>query len=107
MVTAHAGFTGVWLGEETRFWFVGTSPAGITIQYQCKPTPVLVLTITYELFGTSEQCSYLRVEPHPEDGAWANSCDEEFLEWVGGTLTVNCSISTEETTWSRIKSLYR
>jgi hypothetical protein len=109
MVVASEGFTGTWLGETSAFFTVGDSETGIFMSYGgCRNSPILILTITYQVFGTSSQCAYLSVEAHPVYG-WIEvlNCDMDLLEAIGQTLTVNCTVSVEETTWGRIKSIYR
>ena len=58
------GFTGVWLGETSPYTKVGQSATRIDVGYgTCLLPPVLVLTMTYQLFGTSSPCSELRTAP--------------------------------------------
>jgi hypothetical protein len=110
-VAGASGFTGVWLSETSSYLTFGTSTTGIAVAYGgCLSEPVLVLTLTYQLFGTSAACSELRIvassgRPFPlclEGGG----C---FFETPchAGALHVNCSVATEQTTWGRVKALYR
>jgi len=110
-VRAHDGFTGVWVEETSPFSVtVGDSPNGIAIDYGgCKLTPILVLAITYQLLGTSAPCGYLAVEPHP--GSMTGMIDvvtcTDPAYASGGTVGTECPLPTTESTWGRIKSLYR
>ena len=108
----NAGFTGVWLGDDSQFATFGSSPTDVGIGYgACIPPPILVLTMTYELFGTSAPCSGLRIAP-PDGSIWvvAPDVDCSFMEGIItdlGTLQVNCPTATQPTTWGRVKALYR
>lgn len=71
--------------------------------------PVLVLTMSYQFFGTSGACSQITIGPAPgilvpfaiSLGCW------DPVECEAGTLRVNCTVATESTTWGRVKALYR
>jgi hypothetical protein len=110
-VVGTSGFTGVWLSETTSYLSFGTSTTGIAIAYgACLLDPVLVLTMNYQLFGTSAACSELRIVAAP--GKAAPLCLEDggcFSETPCrvGALHVNCTVATEHTTWGRVKALYR
>lgn len=110
-VKAHGGFTGVWLGETSPFPVtLGDSPNGIGVDYGgCKMTPILVLVITYQLFGTSTPCSYLAAEPHPDSVTGmidvVTCTDPAYAS--GGTIVTGCPLATTSITWGGIKSLYR
>jgi hypothetical protein len=111
-IKPSAGFTGVWLGDASQFATFGSSPTDIGIGYgACIPPPILVLMMTYQLFGTSTPCSELRVAPI--DGSmWVVAPDVNcsFSEGIItdlGRLQVNCPTATEPTTWGKVKSLYR
>jgi hypothetical protein len=117
MIAPSVGFTGVWLGETSPFSTIGMSPTGIRIAYgQCLDTPALILEVTYTVFGTSDDCSYLEVVEHPEEvcgGPVFLDCPN-FDTWfgTGGRLTVNpnetCTpIPIEPSTWGKVKALYR
>lgn len=106
------GFTGVWLSDASSYLFVGNSQTSITIGYgTCHPAPVLALTMTYQLFGTSSPCSELRIAP-PDGFQCAISPDSDchFFEICIrdlGSLRVDCALATEPSTWGRVKALYR
>ncbi|HKW14439.1 MAG TPA: hypothetical protein VJS69_08140 [Candidatus Krumholzibacteria bacterium] len=107
-----AGFTGVWLGDATSYFKMGTSPTDIAVGYAaCIPPPILVITMTYQLYGTSAPCSELRIAPPACcSGVVAPDVDCSFGE---GQITdlrslhINCPVVTEPTTWGRVKALYR
>ena len=108
-VTASPGFTGVWLADESPYVEIGNSPTDISIGYgTCAPAGLKILTMTYELFGTSGPCSSLKVVPAA--GFLSAICLECFYEYPCcklGTLHVNCAVATEPTTWGKVKALYR
>jgi hypothetical protein len=100
------------VGETTSFFKAGSSPTDISIGFaSCLPPPILVLTMTYQLFGTSSACSELRTAP--PDGfpvAIAADGDCSFVELPIRdlqSLHVNCPVATEPTTWGKVKALYR
>lgn len=114
MVEASPGVTFSWIGESSPMPIVvGNSQSGIAIDYgACLfPDPGLILEIQYVGFGNSEPCSLLRVVPHPD----ATFGEIEVVlcigmgpvSAVGKELRVNCAVSVEETTWGKVKSLYR
>ena len=110
-VLSHGGFSGVWLYETSPLPVtLGASPDGIAIDYGgCKTTPILVLVITYQLFGTSAPCSYLALQPHPDSITGridVVTCTEPAFA-AGGTIITNCTVSATDTTWGKVKSLYR
>jgi len=110
----------------------GDALTGITFCYgQCEPD-VLLMKVTFMTYGTSEECSDIRVVPHPEsdaideltcDGsagfAWGNifyvssiPCDESQCPAVYYGPPSNpydfCQpVPTDRTTWGAIKSLYQ
>ena len=113
-VQTSPGVTFAWLGENSPMpTVVGDSRTGISIGYgACLiPDPGLILEIRFLGIGTSEACSFLNVVPHPQ----ASSGEIEVilcvgLEAVSATgekLLVNCPVPVEQTTWGKVKSLYR
>ena len=113
-VEASSGITFIWLSETSpKPTVIGDSRTGIEIGYgACLiPDAGLILQIQYLGIGTSEPCSFLRVVPHPA----APSGEIEVVlcvgmgpaSAVGKDLLVNCTVPVQETTWGRIKSLYR
>ena len=96
---------------------IGASDTGISIAYQeCRIGTFLVLTLTFDAFGTTAPCSYLRMLPDPTAASpvriW-NDCVSIPHDFPGGVAIVNadgtcpCNVATEETTWGTIKALYR
>lgn len=115
-VAASTGFTGVWLGETSLFTTIGSSPADVSIGFnQCMVGKFVVLSMTYQLFGTST-CSDLSIVAPP-------GFPEPLCSWcvfheapcsAFRPLHVNCEgpfecnpVATESTTWGRVKALYR
>jgi hypothetical protein len=117
-IVPSVGFTGVWLSETSPFPVIGASPTGIQIGYSyCVSLPALVLEVTYAVFGTSEDCSYLDVVEHPqnmfgEDVPVTVDCNFVYFSGTGGRLTVNPTancppVPVEPSTWGKVKALYR
>ncbi len=111
-VKPSAGFTGVWLRDSSSFATVGHTPSSLNVGYgACIPPPILIVTMTYQLFGTSEPCSDLHIAPG--DGQpFVITPDTNCLFTEGiitdlGRLHVNCPVATEPTTWGKVKALYR
>jgi hypothetical protein len=107
---ASAGFTGVWLGDTSAYFLLGESPTDISVHYgACIGPPVVVLSMTYQLFGTSSPCSHLGIGPAPgilNPIALSDGCFEP-VACQTGNLQVGCLVSTEPATWGRVKALYR
>ena len=108
------GITFAWLGESSpKPTVIGDSKSGVEIGYgACVfPDAGLILEIEYLGLGTSEPCSFLRVVDHPD----ASSGEIEVVLCVGlgpvsamgKDLTVNCAVPVQETTWGKVKALYR
>lgn len=111
-VKPSAGFTGVWLSDASPFTPVGTSPTDISIAYGvCDLEPLLILTMSYQMFGTSAACSELRIAPADgfpfvlgaDVGCFFTEGVIQDLE----SLRVNCPVATGPATWGRVKALYR
>lgn len=113
-----ACLAGTYLDESSPFPTVGNSQTGIAIAYGgCQSQgPLLILTIRYAVTGnTPAGCAY-EVVPDPADPTGAVTfvdCSSTVQETWGGVAFINgydplCApVATEETTWGRIKSLYR
>jgi len=108
----------------------GNVEDGITICYEeCLPSSILLVTVRYMTYGTSENCSRLRVEPHPDaavvesircDGVPVVNAVQDmsitypsdscgcFPRGTPGTPeTFTCTpVPVESTTWGAIKALY-
>jgi hypothetical protein len=115
-IAPSVGFTGVWLSETSPFLVMGTSPNGIRIAYGgCEDLPVLILEVSYTVFGTSEDCSNLTVIAHPEEdqrGPLIVDCNFDFIIASGGRLIINPTpqcppVPVESSTWGKLKALYR
>jgi hypothetical protein len=87
---------------------------------ECKTPPVLVCTMLFVASGTSQPCCDYVVVPNslPNEPYPIEYIDCTFLEQpasVGRKVTINpnptcpCELplQTEETTWGRVKALYR
>lgn len=107
-----SGFTGVWLGDTSPFAKIGQSPTDIAIAFNdcIYSSSFVVLTISYQLFGTSAACSELRTAP--ADGfssAISLSTGCGFAEVPVKTVSsirISCPVATESTTWGQVKALY-
>lgn len=118
-LTASAGFTGSWVQDilPPGMSAVGTSPNGIAINYQaCRSGDVSILRVTYQLFGTSSQCSFLQASAYPGiDFIEAMDCSFDSHAVAGGTIVVNPNetcpcpepVPVQTSTWGRVKALYR
>ena len=112
-VEASPGITFSWIGETSPWTIVdGDSRTGIYVDYNtCLfPSPGFVLEIQYFGAGTSETCSTLRTVAHPDspyEVIEVVTCDFEVFSAVGKELLVNCPVPVEQTTWGRVKSLFR
>lgn len=86
---------------------------------RCSATSLLnfdIMTVTYQLAGTSAPCSYLEIIAHPDSTTpLVSRCDLNLVEPRVHTLWVNYDhlngcpppVATEQTTWGRVKALYR
>jgi len=118
-LTASPGFAGSWVQDVVPAGMsaVGTSPNGIAIHYQaCRKGDVSILRATYQLFGTSSQCSFVRASAYPGFGfIEASGCSFEMYEVAGGALVVNPNetcpcpepVPVQTSTWGHVKALYR
>lgn len=107
--------------ESSPFQFtIGDSETGIGFAYgQCLTGDILLLTITLTCHGVSAPCSYFEVLPDPAYGTGtivAADCATPFAnqsQVTGGRLYANpddsctCAVATRESSWGRIKALYR
>ena len=113
-VVASPGFTGVWLSDATPYSFFGSSQTDLGIHFGgCKSGKFLIVTMAYQLFGTST-CGELAIAPPA--GFTVPICFDCFdeLPCLGSALHVNCPgpfdcdpVAIEPNTWGRVKALYR
>jgi hypothetical protein len=106
-----------YLAETSPYLTLGNSQTGIALSYgSCMPaSPFLILTIQYLVQGaTPPGCEYWVVpDPTTEyDNVMVVDCDSVLRESYGGVAYINgfpglCTVGVEETTWGKVKSLYR
>jgi hypothetical protein len=118
-VSASSGFHAGYVGESynPQLGHVGDFQNGISFGYGvCMAGPLLLGTISYQGFGTSESCSYLDVVAWRFP--WPDTQDCIFEDYPApplGKLVVNptpqcqpyCLVATEPMTWGSVKALYR
>jgi hypothetical protein len=93
----------------------GDSQTGVEVLYgRCRSSDVHVLTINYFVQGLTGSCCYYPVGPHPDHGdILVKSCGPELIVATGGEAIINptpqcvCYTPVQETTWGRIKAMYR
>lgn len=115
-VAASSGFTGVWLSDASPFFLLGSSQTDLGVAFNnCLGGTFLVLTMAYQLFGTST-CSELAIAPPVGFPVpFFDSCFfAEYPLWHNSPLHVNCDgsldcnpVPVESSTWGRVKALYR
>jgi len=112
-LTESPGFTGVWTGDTPHTGGVfGDTRTGIhLVETGCLASPAHIVTVTYQVFGTSLPCAAITVMAADASGVRINSCDSGGMLANGGELIVNpgvgCVVASETTTWGGVKSLYR
>jgi hypothetical protein len=117
-VAVSSGFHGTYLNEtHAQLGHVGDFRNGISFGYGgCASGPLLLGTMSYQLAGTSEPCSYFDIVAFRLPWPWTEDCS--FNDWPApplGKLYVNpspqcppyCVVATEPTTWGSVKALYR
>lgn len=120
-VSTSPEFTGTVAAFEFPWGFSGSgNPTdGFLINFNdCLESPLLV-TLTYQLFGTSGSCGTIDVVPYPGDesivvlpcaeGPWVATQSQGPIvvnpgDGCGGTW---CTLATQQSTWGRVKALYR
>ncbi len=115
-VAESPGFTGVWTGEVSSYVPVGNSRTDVAIGFGTALTgQITLLDMTYQLVGTST-CSTISIAPPLGDSVpECTGCLFVILPCtIGEPLHVNCDgsfncnpVSTEPSTWGRVKALYR
>lgn len=123
-IVPSADFTPLYIAEVSplpRVAIYGDSQTGIDITFgECLTSPQQVLTVTYQRFGTSPPCSYLRIGPNPR---WeytrpiVNGCPPDFPLFEptplrlymnpDGSCPCNLPVPVKPSNWGRIKALYR
>jgi hypothetical protein len=115
-VVFDPGVTCVATNLEYLFAHTGDLFSGVTFDYGlCRPLPLVVARLHLSCFGTSQACSFVRVEPDPASTTGdidARDCTGTLQWGTGGMLLVNPDntcypVPTEDTTWGKIKSMYR
>lgn len=109
---------------------MGDTQNGITVCYEgCIINTQVLVSITYMFHGTSDECSELRVVPHPDDETveamdcnyepvadyvqdfmlTSGACGCSFMHDFPGTpRSFGCApLPAEQSTWGRVKALYR
>ena len=112
-----------WLGDVVASPFqkvgVSTHSVGILINYlACIQPPVYLGYMNFLVSGGAQPCCSYPVLPHTEDGVvlvLGYTCGTDERVGAGGSAIVNANsscrcpmpLATEESTWGRVKSLYR
>lgn len=110
-------FTGTWLSDANNFSVVlGNTQTGYSVGFgSCKTGTIHICTMQMFALGTTPECCYWWVTPHPgnANGAIeASDCSFELLtDLTGGATIINfpdggCPTPTESATWGEIKSLW-
>lgn len=89
-------FTGVYIADELVFPLaIGNSQTGISIAINgCWSSPLHVLTIIYQSFGTTPPCCWYPILPEPESGVIGFvDCSYEFTIAEGLQHTINGNTS--------------
>ena len=95
---------------------LGDTREGIQITFAaCRTGTVHLATLRYSGTGTTTACEEIRVVPHPDVGSVRiYDCEQNPYTTPGGGFAFvrndgacGCDVATEESTWGRIKSLYR
>lgn len=121
MLQPGAGFTPSYVAESSTFLTIGTALTGITVAYgscrDARTTPILLLTMTYFGSGTSSACGLLSIVPDDDAPTGlvevVDCAAQKHTIPRGGQARVNpdgtctCNVAAEETSWGKIKSLYR
>ena len=116
MGMSEGSVTGVWTGETSPFVTVGNSRTDLSMGFGiCETGQFTVLTMTYQLFGTSA-CSTISIAA-PQNFLVPLCLACLFGEYPCegyGTLHVNCDgsfncnpLPAEPSTWGSVKALYR
>jgi hypothetical protein len=107
----------VFISDETMWPIkIGLVTDGTTVGYGgCKSAPIHVLTINIFAQGMTGECCPYPVIPHPSSVTGdieIEGCDGVWYAATGVASVINatpaclCEVSTETTTWGKIKALY-
>lgn len=130
-LVAGAGMTMTWMSETHAFASsLGDTQSGLSVCYgSCTTGDVLIASVTYMAFGTSANCSELRVVPHPDASTIeAIQCDGVPIRTFGRNLRLSTGspcgcpsssafpgtpanftcepVAVKASTWGAIKALY-
>jgi hypothetical protein len=122
-IVTGGGFTGEYLSESYgSHATLGSMRDGIHVIYDgaCLDGPVWVAQISYTTYGTSPSCSYVAIVAHPDAASGMIEVDDcnyalhatpvselrLMINW-GWSCQPWCIVATEETTWGKVKALYR
>jgi len=95
---------------------LGNSQSGVAIAYgTCRTGTFLLMRILYYAHGQSDPCCYYPALPDPREPGdiLATDCQFEVHPMSGSSVVINpnvtcdCTVPVEDTSWGRIKSLYR
>lgn len=118
---ASPGFTGTIVAFEFApgILGLGNPTDGFLVEYQeCLQSSMPLVTLTYQLFGTSASCGTISVVPYPgEQSIIVGDCDGQSIATHSlGPIIVNpgdgcssqpwCALATQQSTWGRVKALY-
>ncbi len=119
MIDCTSGVAMTYLSDYSPYLIIGNSQTGVAIAYgTCVPSPHMILDIQYLGSGLSQNCSSCRVVPDPiavPPEILVADCQDppNLLIAMGGEIWINpdgscsCIIPVQETSWGRIKSLYK
>ena len=121
-VAADGGFTGLLVSHSVPpgFFYLGDPMVDYSISYGgCRLGTFLIATLVFDGFGTSETCAHIWLDDAPSSylpgELLTSGCSEELkIPATNGPAVVNyddcpawCITATEESSWGRIKALYR
>jgi len=107
------GFTGAWTGDTPHTSGVfGDTRTGIhLVETSCLASPAHIVTVTYQVVGTSLPCQTISVAAASDAGIRINSCGGQGMLASASELLVNpgagCVVAVETRTWGGVKALYR
>ena len=105
-----------WVGDSSTYVSLGNSQTDWSVAYgACKTLPVLVGQINYQAAGASLPCCEAVVTAPPIEFVYTDCSFAEHPLVPGQKVVINpdqscpCNLplATEQSTWGRVKSLYR